>query len=173
MKTAYVALLCGAVATAAVSIAAADDKPADSENKTQAAAARPVWSYLPVQAPAVPSVQDKAWVQTPIDSFILAKLEEKGIRPSPEADRAVFIRRATLDAWGLIPTPEEVKAFADDASPDAYEKLVDRLLASPRYGERQARRWLDLARYAARGGFENDETRHNRGRQRDYVIKAL
>ncbi len=173
MKTAYVALLCGAVATAAVSIAAADDKPATGENKTQAAAARPVWSYLPVQAPTEPSVQDKDWVRTPIDSFILVKLEEKGIKPSPYADKAVFIRRATLDVWGLIPTPEEVKAFADDASPDAYEKLVDRLLASPRYGERQARRWLDLARYADSGGFDNDETRPNMWRYRDYVINAF
>jgi hypothetical protein len=173
MKTAYVALLCGAVATVAVTIAAAEDKPANVENKTQTAASRLVWSYLPVLAPAVPSVQDQAWARTPIDAFILAKLEEKGIKPSPDADKAVFIRRATIDVWGLIPTPEEVKTFVEDASPDAYEKLVDRLLASPRYGERQARRWLDLARYADSGGFDNDETRPNMWRYRDYVINAF
>jgi hypothetical protein len=92
-------------------------------------------------------------VRTPIDAFVLARLEEKGIKPSAEADRATFIRRATLDAWGLLPTPEEVKAFVNDKSPNAYEKLVDRLLASHHFGERQARRWLDLARYADSSGF--------------------
>jgi len=101
MKTAYLALLF-AVATAAV----ADDKPPSSENKSQAAAARPVWSYLTVQAPAVPSVQDKIWARTPIDAFILSKLEEKGLQPSPDADKATLIRRATIDVWGLIPTPK-------------------------------------------------------------------
>ena len=96
-----------------------------------------------------------------------------GLTPSPDADRATFIRRATLDAWGVIPTPEEVAAFESDKSPDAYEKLVDRLLASPRYGERQARLWLDLARYADSTGFQNDNVRPNMFRYRDYVIKAF
>ena len=91
--------------------------------------------------------------------FHLSRAGVKGIKPSPDADRATFIRRATLDAWGVIPTPDEVQAFVNDKSPDAYEKLVDRLLASPHYGERQARRWLDLARYADSTGFENDATR--------------
>jgi hypothetical protein len=118
-------------------------------------------------------VKQKEWVRTPIDSFILAKIEAKSLTPSADSDRATFIRRATLDAWGLVPNPEEVDAFVKDQSPDAYEKLVDRLLASPRYGERQARLWLDLARYADSTGFQNDSTRPNLFRYRDYVIKAF
>ena len=111
------------------------------------------WSYQPIKAPAQPMVNNTAWVRTPIDAFVLAPLEAKGITPSPDADRAAFVRRATLDAWGVIPTPEDVAAFVNDTSPDAYEKLADRLLSSPKYGERQARRWLDLARYADSSGF--------------------
>jgi hypothetical protein len=149
---------------------AADDKQA-------AASKAPVvangWAYQPVAVPALPSVQQKKWVRTPIDAFILARLEAEGLKPSPDADRAAYIRRATLDTWGLLPTPEEVKAFVNDKSPDAYEKLVDRLLASPHFGERQARRWLDLARYADSSGFQNDTTRPNNWRYRDYVIAAF
>src|ERR1700734_474337 len=138
-----------------------------------AASGQQLWSYQPVKRPDAPAVQQKAWVRTPIDAFILAKLEDKGIKPSQDADRATFIRRATLEAWGLIPTADAVQAFVADKSPDAYEKLVDRLLASPHYGERQARRWLDLARYADSTGFENDATRANMYRYRDYVIDAF
>lgn len=151
-----------AVAADATSAKPSDAKPAKA------------WSpYQKVQAPTAPEVKQKNWVRTPIDAFILAKLEEKGIKPSPEADRAAYIRRATLDTWGLLPTPEEVKAFVDDKSPDAYEKLVDRLLASHHFGERQARRWLDLARYADSTGFQNDNTRPNNWRYRDYVINSF
>jgi len=131
------------------------------------------WAYTPVQQPALPAVKAKTWVHTPVDAFVLAKLEEKGIKPSPDADRATFIRRVTLDAWGLIPTPEEVKAFVEDKSPKAYEKLVDRLLASPHYGERQGRRWLDLTRYADSDGYNADGTRPNIWRYRDYVIASF
>jgi hypothetical protein len=138
-----------------------------------APAAATHWAYRPVVKPETPVVRQKAWGRSPIDAFILARLEGKGLAPSPETDRTTFIRRATLDAWGLIPTPEEVKAFVDDRSPNAYETLIDRLLASPRYGERQARRWLDLARYADSSGFENDRTRPNNWRYRDYVIDAF
>ena len=101
-----------------------------------AAPAAPHWSYLPVVAPAIPVVQQKDWVIQPLDAFVLAKLESKGLKPSPDTDRANFIRRATLDAWGLLPTPQEVANFVNDDSPKAYEKLIDRLLASPHYGER-------------------------------------
>jgi len=132
-----------------------------------------LWSYRPVTAPAVPAVKDRRWVRTPIDAFVLAKIEENKLEPSPDAERAVFIRRATLDAWGLIPTPQEVADFEHDRSKDAYEHLVDRLLASPHYGERQARHWLDLARYADSAGFQNDQTRANAWRYRDYVINAF
>jgi hypothetical protein len=131
------------------------------------------WAYQTVKRPELPAVQQQSWVRTPIDSFILSKLESKGIKPSPDAERAALIRRATLDAWGIIPTPEEVKAFVDDRSPKPYEKLVDRLLASPRYGERWGRRWLDLTRYADTDGFNNDGVRPNAWRYRDYVIRAF
>ncbi|MCX7099792.1 MAG: DUF1549 and DUF1553 domain-containing protein [Methylococcales bacterium] len=131
------------------------------------------WAYQAIKSPAQPNVNNKAWVRTPIDAFVLAPLETKGLAPSPDADRAAFVRRATLDAWGVIPTPEDVAAFVSDTSPNAYEKLADRLLESPKYGERQARRWLDLARYADSSGFTNDETRENLWRYRDYVINAF
>jgi hypothetical protein len=156
---------------------AEEEKPAAAPAKAAPAGAASTsakaWAYTPVQAPAVPSVKQKKWVRTPVDAYVLEKLEAKGIKPSPEADRATFIRRATLDAWGILPTPEEVKAFEKDRAPDAYEKLVDRLLASPHFGERQARRWLDLARYADSTGFQNDNTRPNNWRYRDYVINAF
>lgn len=159
---------------------AADAKSADAKPSEKAADAKskssrtvPLWSWQPVQDAKVPAVKQAKWVRTPIDAFVLAQLEAKGLKPSPDADRATFIRRATLDAWGMIPTPEEVKNFVSDRSPDAYEKLVDRLLASPHYGERQARRWLDLARYADSSGFTNDETRINMWRYRDYVINSF
>jgi len=133
----------------------------------------PHWSYQPVTNPATPSVQDKNWVRTPIDAFVLAKLEANSLKPSQDADRATYIRRATLDTWGIVPTPEEVKTFVNDKSSKAYEKLVDRLLASPRYGERWGRRWLDLTRYADSDGYNADGTRPNAWRYRDYVIEAL
>ena len=133
------------------------------------------WSaYTPItQPPSAPAVKQKTWVRSPIDAFVLAQLEGRQIKPSPDADRGTFIRRATLDAWGILPTPEEVQAFANDKSPNAYEKLVDRLLSSHHFGERQARRWLDLARYADSAGFQGDQTRPNNWRYRDYVINAF
>ena len=109
---------------------------------------------------------------TRIDAFILARLEAAGLQPSEQADRATLIRRLSLDLVGMPPTPEEVEAFRQDDSPDAYEKLVDRLLASPHYGERWARRWLDLARYADTNGYEKDRTR-SIWPYRDWVIRAL
>lgn len=149
------------------------NKPASDQAKATLPVKSTQWSYQPVKAPEQPIVANKDWVRTPIDAFVLAPLEAKGLTPSPDADRAAYIRRATLDAWGLIPTPEEVANFVNDTSTDAYEKLADRLLASPKYGERQARRWLDLARYADSTGFDNDETRPNLWRYRDYVINAF
>jgi len=132
------------------------------------------WSYTPLNTSvATPAVKAKAWVRQPLDAFVLAKLEAQGIAPSPEADRHAYIRRATLDAWGILPTPEEMSAFVGDKSPKAYDKLVERLLASPRYGERQARRWLDLSRYADSDGYNTDGTRPNIWRYRDYVVNAF
>jgi hypothetical protein len=164
-----------AAAIALGSYGAAPAGAADAAAAPQKAAApAKAWSaYQPVVVPAVPDVKQKAWVRTPLDAFVLAKLETAGLKPSGEADRATYIRRATLDTWGILPTPEEVKAFVADKSPDAHEKLVNRLLSSPHFGERQARRWLDLARYADSAGFQNDDTRPNNWRYRDYVINAF
>ncbi len=131
------------------------------------------WAFQPVVKPAAPTVRDKAWTKTDIDAFILAKLEEKKIAPNAPADRATWLRRVTLDLTGLPPTLDEAQAFLADNSAQAYEKVVDRLLASPRYGERWARHWLDLARYADSEGFKADETRPNVWRYRDYVIRAF
>ena len=172
------AYMVAALCLAAVSTAgAAEEKPAKpSAQQPQAEAAkpsRPLWSWQQVEPPGIPEVTNKKWVRTPIDAYILKALEEKGIQPSEAAKREVFIRRATLDVWGLIPTPEAVAEFVKDKSLDAYEKLVDRLLASPHYGERQARAWLDLARYADSAGFQQDVGRPNMWRYRDYVINAF
>jgi hypothetical protein len=131
------------------------------------------WAYQPVRRPAVPAVKDASKVRDPIDAFVLARLEKEGIAPSPAADRNTLLRRVTLDLTGLPPTPEEVDAFAHDRGPDAYEKVVDRLLASPHYGERWARHWLDLARYADSDGYEKDTGRPHAWRYRQWVIDAL
>ena len=114
------------------------------------------WSFQPPRRPKVPTVKNKSWVRNPIDAFILARLEKEGIQPSPEAERRTLIRRLYLDLLGLLPTPAEVETFVNDSRPDAYERLVDRLLASPHYGERWGRHWLDLARYADSDGYEKD-----------------
>jgi mono/diheme cytochrome c family protein len=140
------------------------------------AAQRKFWSFQPVKRSAIPSVKNAAWVKNPIDAFLLARLEAKGLKPAPPADKRTLIRRATFDLTGLPPTPAEVKAFLADKSPDAYPKLVDRLLASPRYGERWGRHWLDVVRYAdssdARGlGSEGDFS--EAWRYRDWVVNAF
>ncbi len=130
------------------------------------------WAYeVPKQA-ALPAVKQKAWPKNAVDHFVLAQLEQEGLKPSPEADKAALIRRVTLDLTGLPPKPEEVQAFLADKSASAYEKLVDRLLASPQYGVRWARPWLDLARYADSHGFQRDDLR-DLWPYRDWVINAL
>jgi hypothetical protein len=134
---------------------------------------RRYWAFQKIVKPPAPAVQRRDWARNPIDAFILAKLEEKGVQPNPPADKITLLRRASLDLIGLPPTPEEVQAFLADQSPDAFAKVVDRLLASPRYGERWGRHWLDLARYADSNGFKSDETRANIWRYRDYVIQAF
>jgi hypothetical protein len=134
---------------------------------------REFWSFQKVMPQTLPEVKSKAWVRTPIDRFIAAKLEAKGIAPGPAADKITLLRRATFDLTGLAPTPAEVDAFLADKSPQAFEKVVDRLLASPQYGERWGRHWLDLARYAESEGFKSDESRPNAWRYRDYVIDSL
>jgi Protein of unknown function (DUF1553)/Protein of unknown function (DUF1549)/Planctomycete cytochrome C len=131
------------------------------------------WSFKKPVRPPVPAVTNKAWVQNPIDAFILSKLEKEGLRPSPPADRATLIRRASFDLLGLPPTSKEVEDFVQDSSGQAYAKLVDRLLSSPRYGERWGRYWLDLVRYADTSGFETDHFFPNAWRYRDYVIDSF
>ncbi|MGZ0079444.1 DUF1549 and DUF1553 domain-containing protein [Methylomonas sp. YC3] len=169
----YCAVVWGLALALSDAAQAAEEKPATEAAAPAGQPKSKLWSYQPVKAPAVPDVQQKDWVRTPIDAFVLAPLEAKGIKPSQDTDRASFIRRATLDVWGVIPTPEEVDAFVNDKLPDAYEKLADRLLASPKYGERQGRKWLDLARYADSTGFQNDNDRLNMWRYRDYVINSF
>jgi hypothetical protein len=131
------------------------------------------WSFQPLKRPPLPVVKNKAWVQSPIDAFILAKLEAKGLTPAPPADRRTLLRRVTYDLIGLPPTPAEIEAFVNDHSANAYEKVVDRLLASPQYGERWARHWLDLVRFAETDGHEFDFEKPNAWAYRDYVIRAL
>ena len=135
---------------------------------------RAYWAFRPIERPAVPSMTNPGAVRTPIDAFILAKLRAEGLDFAPEADRATLLRRVTLDLTGLLPTPEAMDAFLADTSPNAYEKVVDRLLASPAYGERWARHWLDVAGYADSNGFaEADSLRPHAWRYRDYVIRAF
>lgn len=131
------------------------------------------WSLQPVSKPALPAVKNSKWVKTPVDAFVLAKLEAENLQPNPPADKLTLLRRATVDMTGLQPTPEEIRQFLNDNSPDAWEKVVDRLLTSPAYGERWARHWLDVVRYADSNGFKADETRPNMWRYRDYVIHAF
>lgn len=129
------------------------------------------WAFVPPLRPEPPTVSDPTWARTPIDRFVLARLEQAGLKPSPEVDRATLIRRMSFDLTGLPPSPTEVDAFVADKSPDAVERLADRLLASPRFGERMAWRWLEAARYADTNGYQTDAGREM-WRWRDWVIAA-
>lgn len=131
------------------------------------------WSFQPVARPVPPAVKNAAWVRGAIDRFVLARLEARGIAPSSEADRWTLIKRLSYDLLGLPPEPELVDAFVGDASAEAYEKLVDRLLESPHFGERWGRHWLDMARYADSDGYEKDNPRGEAWRYRDWVIEAV
>ena len=130
------------------------------------------WSFVPPKRPPLPQVRDKQWARNPIDYFVLSRLEREGLRPSREADKATLLRRVTLDLTGLPPSPRELQAFLADASPQAYEKVVDRLLASPRYGEKMAYRWMEAARYGDTNGYQTDGAR-DMWRWRDWVIDAF
>ncbi len=133
------------------------------------------WAFKPIGHPAAPAVKNKRWVQNPVDAFVLAKLEEKGMTPSRQADKRTLIRRATYDLTGLPPAAQDVEDFLADRSPEAFSKVVDRLLGSPRYGERWGRHWLDVARYADTKGYVFEEERRYAYAYtyRDYVIHAL
>ncbi len=143
-----------------------DDSPKKEEKNTH-------WAYQPIRRVELPVVKKSDWVRSPIDQFVLAELEKRGIAPSPEADRFTLIRRLNLDLLGLPPTAEEVEAFVNDSRPNAYEELVDRLLKSPHFGERWGRHWLDMARYADSDGYEKDNPRPDAYRWRDWVIDAI
>jgi mono/diheme cytochrome c family protein len=135
--------------------------------------ARSFWSFQPLKRVAPPAANDRSWGRTLVDRFILEKLESAGVKPNPMADKQQLIRRAYFDVIGLPPPPEEVRRFLDDKGADAYDKMLDRLLASPHYGERWARHWLDLARFAESHGFEHDTDRPSAYHYRDFVIEAL
>jgi hypothetical protein len=166
------ALLGGLVALASFSAAATlsgqtpDKKPAIADDDKP-------WAFRPPVRHQEPAVVNKAWVRNPIDSFILAQMEKAGVKPAAEADRLTLLRRLSFDLTGLPPTPEEAADYVADHSPDAFEKVVDRLLASPRYGEHWAMYWLDLVRYADSDGFKADDPRPLAWRYRDYVINAF
>ncbi len=150
-----------------VRMGAPDPRTATLAQKAWKDSGKDWWAWQPLTKPAVPEIKDSTWTRTPIDKFILAKLEEKGLKPNPIADKRTLIRRATFDLIGLPPTPEEVDAFLKDESPEAFAKVVDRLLASPHYGERWGRHWLDVARYSDTKGMVWAWT------YRDYVIKSF
>jgi mono/diheme cytochrome c family protein len=133
------------------------------------------WSFRPITRPAFPTLSDEdaPWARNPIDAFVAVKRREKGLAPAQEADRRTLIRRLSFDLIGLPPTPEDIAAFEQDQAPDAYEKLVDRLLASPHHGERWARHWLDLVHYGDTHGYDKDKPRPNAWPYRDYLIRAF
>ncbi|MCL4786227.1 MAG: DUF1553 domain-containing protein [Verrucomicrobia bacterium] len=139
----------------------------------EGAAYQPHWAFLKPTKPPLPRVREAAWPRNGIDRFVLARLEQENLKPSPRADQHTLVRRLYLDLIGLPPTPEQADGFVNDASPDAYERLVDKLLASPHYGERWARHWLDVVRFAETTGFEVNTPRPNAWPYRDYVIRAF
>ena len=145
----------------------------DDFDAAQHARSRDHWAYQPLLRPEVPKVPDESWPRTPIDHFILARLEEEGFKPSEAADRRTLLRRVTLDLTGLQPTPEEYRSFQEDRSPDAFPRVVDRLLGSLRYGERWARHWMDVVHYADSQGHDQDRPRENSWPYRDYLIRSF
>src|SRR6266851_1230148 len=141
-------------------------KPRESKDK-------PHWAFQPVRKPETPNVRGTDWVRNPIDAFVLSKLEAQSLKPAMPADKRALLRRVYFDLIGLPPTPEEQRAFLEDSSPDAFAKMVDDLLSRPQYGERWARHWLDVARYAESNGYERDGAKPHAWRYRDYVIDAF
>jgi mono/diheme cytochrome c family protein len=145
----------------------------DGADLVKVADPRDHWSFQPVANPAPPATADAAWPRNAIDRFILARLEHEGLRPAPEADRRSWLRRVSFDLTGLPPSPEQLASFVEDTRPDAYERMTDELLRSPRYGEHWAQHWLDVVRYADTHGFEVNTERPNAWPYRDYVIRAF
>src|SRR3954464_6663483 len=160
----------GALVCAAAALWAAEETVAPLGKYTPVE--RRYWAFQPRKAVDPPALSD-AWVRTPIDAFILAGLRKNGLKPAPEADRATLIRRGAYDLTGLPPTPAEIDAFVQDRTPQAWEKVVDRLLASPHYGEQWGRHWLDVVRFAESDGYEYDMHRPDAWRYRDYVVQSF
>ncbi len=164
-------IVAGAVAVAMLVMSASLGRA--DETSPHGDASGSLWSTAPVARPKLPPVHNLGWCQSPIDPFILAQLEKKGWTPAAPVARDRLIRRAYFDLWGLPPTPAEVQNFVADTCPDAYERLLDHLLASPHYGERWARYWLDLVRFAETNGYERNALKPGAWRYRDYVIAAF
>ncbi len=165
-----------AAATLALTALAFAAGPVVGPKETYTAAERRHWAFQPRSKPVVPTFQSesaRAWVANPIDAFVLSRLQKEGLKPAPKASRRTLIRRVYFDLTGLPPTPAEVEQFVADPDPHAWEKLVDRLLASPEYGERAASHWFDTVRYAESDGFEYDTHRSDMWRYRDYVIRSF
>ncbi len=165
-----------AILLAGLALTGADTSTETAPIPTYTAGERRHWAFQPrkdVQPPAFTDPAAKGWIRTPVDAFVLEGLRKAALKPAPEADKATLIRRVTYDLHGLPPTPEEISAFVDDKSPDAYEKLVERLLNNPRYGEQWARHWLDVVRFAESDGYEYDTHRPDAYRFRDYVISSF
>ena len=157
-------ILCGSLPALLLAVASAQETSGSASDW---------WAYQPLRRPAPPVVRDQAWVRSPIDAFILAGLEERGLRPAPAADRHTLLRRVTYDLTGLPPTQAEIDAFVADDADDAYDKVVDRLLASPQYGVKWAQHWLDVVRYAETDGYERDSRKPSVWRYRDWVVDAF
>ena len=151
------------------------DAGAQAPDETEPDDPRTHWAFQPPVRPEVPEVKDAAWVRNPIDAFLAAEHEARGLRPRPDADKATLLRRVYLDLIGLPPTPEELHAFLADPSPDAYEKVVDRLLASPQYGERWGRHWMDVWRYSDWAGYRKEvrDSQPHIWRWRDWIVESL
>ncbi|HKC89306.1 MAG TPA: DUF1549 domain-containing protein, partial [Blastocatellia bacterium] len=156
-----------------VQTAASESGPKNPTSRSFTEEEKGFWAYQPVKGAAPPQVKNEAWAQSPIDSFILRKLEEKNLKPAPPADKLTLLRRATFDLTGLPPTESEMRDFLADQSPDAFKKVVERLLASPRYGESWGRHWLDVARYADSTGNDEDHRYPHAWKYRDYVIESF
>src|SRR5262249_17750085 len=153
--------------------AAKDDHKAEPKRGVVTEEAKNYWCYRPVRRPDVPAVKAREWVSNPIDAFLLAKMEAKGLTPAGTARRRAPGRRAYYDLPGLPPSPAQVDAFVNDSSAGAWEKLIDRLLDSPQYGEQWGRHWLDVVHFAETNGYERDGLKPFAWRFRDYVIKSF
>ncbi|MGE5195409.1 MAG: DUF1549 domain-containing protein, partial [Deltaproteobacteria bacterium] len=162
-----------ALVVALVATAPLRESSARDDQKNPPAVMQQHWSFRPVVEPPEPEVGDSGWVKTPVDRFILSKLDRAGMKPAAPADKRTLLRRATFDLTGLPPSPDEVRSFLADDSPDAFAQVVDRLLASPRYGERWGRHWLDVVRYADTAGETADFPVPHAWRYRNWVIDAF